>query len=157
MLSRPIIHNFFVQVSPTYSREVAGNPVIAPHLYKFHGILNGIDPDMWDPFNDKFLPVSSSESKSVIFLICCLISRESINKNESTWPFYIGPRPYLQMGYVGLFWIDLFISWVPLTLSKGKRKWDPQHKRESRKRCRQKKPRILAEIGSKSHLQQRAF
>ncbi|KAI3740949.1 hypothetical protein L2E82_31424 [Cichorium intybus] len=45
-------------VSPTYSREVAGNPVIAPHLYKFHGILNGIDPDMWDPFNDKFLPVS---------------------------------------------------------------------------------------------------
>ncbi|CAH1439980.1 unnamed protein product [Lactuca virosa] len=45
-------------VSPTYSREVAGNPVIAPHLHKFHGILNGIDPDMWDPFNDKFLPVS---------------------------------------------------------------------------------------------------
>lgn len=45
-------------VSPTYSREVAGNPVIAPHLYKFHGILNGIDPDMWDPLNDKFLPVS---------------------------------------------------------------------------------------------------
>ncbi|KAK1434486.1 hypothetical protein QVD17_00229 [Tagetes erecta] len=44
-------------VSPTYSREVADNPVISPHLYKFHGILNGIDPDIWDPFNDKFLPV----------------------------------------------------------------------------------------------------
>nr|GEV69856.1 starch synthase 3, chloroplastic/amyloplastic [Tanacetum cinerariifolium] len=45
-------------VSPTYAREVAGNPVISPHLYKFHGILNGIDPDIWDPFNDKCLPVS---------------------------------------------------------------------------------------------------
>ncbi|KAI9128166.1 hypothetical protein K1719_001159 [Acacia pycnantha] len=45
-------------VSPTYSREIAGNPAIAPHLQKFHGILNGIDPDIWDPYNDKFLPVS---------------------------------------------------------------------------------------------------
>ncbi|KAK4398942.1 Soluble starch synthase 3, chloroplastic/amyloplastic [Sesamum angolense] len=44
-------------VSPTYSQEVSGNPVIAPHLYKFHGILNGIDPDIWDPYNDKFIPV----------------------------------------------------------------------------------------------------
>ncbi|KAL8214719.1 hypothetical protein R6Q57_004168 [Mikania cordata] len=52
-------------VSPTYSREVAGNPVIAPHLYKFHGILNGIDPDIWDPFNDKFLPVSYTSENVV--------------------------------------------------------------------------------------------
>ncbi|KDP20743.1 hypothetical protein JCGZ_21214 [Jatropha curcas] len=44
-------------VSPTYSKEVAGNPAVAPYLYKFHGILNGIDPDMWDPYNDKFIPV----------------------------------------------------------------------------------------------------
>ncbi|KAK1375131.1 Starch synthase [Heracleum sosnowskyi] len=44
-------------VSPTYSQEVSGNPAIAPHLYKFHGILNGIDPDIWDPYNDKVLPV----------------------------------------------------------------------------------------------------
>ncbi|KAF7811169.1 starch synthase 3, chloroplastic/amyloplastic [Senna tora] len=44
-------------VSPTYSREVAGHSAIAPHLHKFHGILNGIDPDIWDPYNDKFLPV----------------------------------------------------------------------------------------------------
>ena len=47
-----------MQVSHTYSKEVAGNPAVAPHLYKFHGILNGIDPDMWDPYNDKFIPVS---------------------------------------------------------------------------------------------------
>ncbi|KAG7012367.1 Soluble starch synthase 3, chloroplastic/amyloplastic [Cucurbita argyrosperma subsp. argyrosperma] len=44
-------------VSPTYSKEVAGNPVIAPHLHKFHGIVNGIDPDIWDPYNDDFIPV----------------------------------------------------------------------------------------------------
>ncbi|KAH7836913.1 hypothetical protein Vadar_007344 [Vaccinium darrowii] len=45
-------------VSNTYSKEVSGNPVIAPYLYKFHGILNGIDPDIWDPYNDSFIPVS---------------------------------------------------------------------------------------------------
>ncbi|XP_078433725.1 starch synthase 3 isoform X2 [Wolffia australiana] len=44
-------------VSNTYAREVSGNPVISPHLYKFHGILNGIDPDIWDPYNDNFIPV----------------------------------------------------------------------------------------------------
>ncbi|KAM7264050.1 hypothetical protein ACFE04_001733 [Oxalis oulophora] len=44
-------------VSPNYANEVAKNPAIAPYLYKFHGILNGIDPDIWDPYNDKFIPV----------------------------------------------------------------------------------------------------
>ncbi|THU65148.1 hypothetical protein C4D60_Mb05t00610 [Musa balbisiana] len=44
-------------VSQTYSREVAGNPAISPHLHKFHGIVNGIDPDIWDPYNDQFIPV----------------------------------------------------------------------------------------------------
>lgn len=44
-------------VSPNYAMEVAGNPTISPHLYKFHGILNGIDPDIWDPYNDKFIPM----------------------------------------------------------------------------------------------------
>ncbi|CAN7040398.1 unnamed protein product [Brassica oleracea var. botrytis] len=44
-------------VSRTYAKEVAGNSVISPHLYKFHGIVNGIDPDIWDPYNDNFLPV----------------------------------------------------------------------------------------------------
>lgn len=53
-----------MQVSPTYSKEVAGNPVIAPHLHKFHGIVNGIDPDIWDPYNDDFIPVT------LLFVIC---------------------------------------------------------------------------------------
>ncbi|XP_047163123.1 starch synthase 3, chloroplastic/amyloplastic-like isoform X1 [Vigna umbellata] len=52
-------------VSPTYSREIAGNAVIAPHLPKFHGIINGIDPDIWDPYNDKFIPVSYSSENVV--------------------------------------------------------------------------------------------
>lgn len=46
-----------LKVSPTYAREVSGNPAIAPHWHKFHGILNGIDPDIWDPYTDPFLPV----------------------------------------------------------------------------------------------------
>lgn len=48
----------FLQVSPTYSREISGNPLVASHLRKFHGILNGIDPDIWDPYNDTYIPVS---------------------------------------------------------------------------------------------------
>ncbi|KAL5214378.1 hypothetical protein ABZP36_003530 [Zizania latifolia] len=44
-------------VSYTYSREVSGHGVIAPHYFKFHGIRNGIDPDIWDPYSDNFIPV----------------------------------------------------------------------------------------------------
>ncbi|CAH2038226.1 unnamed protein product [Thlaspi arvense] len=52
-----IICYYKKMVSPTYAKEVAGNSVISPHLYKFHGIINGIDPDIWDPYNDNFIPV----------------------------------------------------------------------------------------------------
>ncbi|XP_019439822.1 PREDICTED: starch synthase 3, chloroplastic/amyloplastic-like isoform X1 [Lupinus angustifolius] len=52
-------------VSPTYSREVAGHPAVAPHLPKFHGIINGIDPDIWDPYNDNFIPVSYTSENVV--------------------------------------------------------------------------------------------
>ncbi|XP_042519768.1 starch synthase 3, chloroplastic/amyloplastic-like [Macadamia integrifolia] len=52
-------------VSGTYSKEVSGNPAIAPHLHKFHGILNGIDPDIWDPYNDKFIPISYTSENVV--------------------------------------------------------------------------------------------
>jgi len=43
--------------SNTYSREVSGHSAIVPHLGKFYGILNGIDPDIWDPYSDNFIPV----------------------------------------------------------------------------------------------------
>ncbi|XP_020268803.1 starch synthase 3, chloroplastic/amyloplastic isoform X2 [Asparagus officinalis] len=52
-------------VSRTYSKEVSGNPAISPHLYKFHGILNGIDPDIWDPYNDNFIPVAYTSENVV--------------------------------------------------------------------------------------------
>lgn len=46
----------FTTVSPTYAFETGGSPVIAPHLLKFCGIRNGIDPELWDPENNLFLP-----------------------------------------------------------------------------------------------------
>ncbi|KAM1005164.1 hypothetical protein TB1_005253 [Malus domestica] len=52
-------------VSNTYAKEVSGNPAIAPHLYKFHGIINGIDQDIWDPYNDKFIPISYTSENVV--------------------------------------------------------------------------------------------
>ncbi|KAF6168146.1 hypothetical protein GIB67_011531 [Kingdonia uniflora] len=52
-------------VSHTYSKEVSKNPIIAPQLHKFHGILNGIDPDIWDPYNDKFIPIPYSSENVV--------------------------------------------------------------------------------------------
>ncbi|XP_075476740.1 soluble starch synthase 3, chloroplastic/amyloplastic-like isoform X3 [Primulina tabacum] len=52
-------------VSPTYAREISGNPSIASNIFKFHGILNGIDPDMWDPYNDKFIQVSYTSENVV--------------------------------------------------------------------------------------------
>lgn len=52
-------------VSYTYAQEVSGNPAIAPHRYKFHGILNGIDPDIWDPYNDPFIPMAYTKENVV--------------------------------------------------------------------------------------------
>ncbi|XP_009357455.2 LOW QUALITY PROTEIN: starch synthase 3, chloroplastic/amyloplastic [Pyrus x bretschneideri] len=52
-------------VSNTYAKEVSGNPAIASHLYKFHGIINGIDQDIWDPYNDKFIPISYTSENVV--------------------------------------------------------------------------------------------
>ncbi|KAK9830489.1 hypothetical protein WJX72_012015 [[Myrmecia] bisecta] len=43
-------------VSPTYAAEVSGHPAVAPHMAKFYGIINGIDQDIWDPEEDRFLP-----------------------------------------------------------------------------------------------------
>ncbi|XP_068323950.1 starch synthase 3, chloroplastic/amyloplastic-like [Pyrus communis] len=52
-------------VSNTYAKEVSGNPAIASHLYKFHGIINGIDQDIWDPYDDKFIPISYTSENVV--------------------------------------------------------------------------------------------
>jgi glycogen synthase len=64
--------NFFhsMQVSNTYSREVSGHGAIAPHLSKFFGILNGIDPEIWDPYNDNFIPVYCWSWSSTYILYC---------------------------------------------------------------------------------------
>jgi len=52
-------------VSPTYAREISGNGTIAPHLSKLYGIRNGIDPELWDPEHDPFLPMSYNHESSI--------------------------------------------------------------------------------------------
>lgn len=52
-------------VSYTYAQEVSGHPAIAAHQYKFHGILNGIDPDIWDPYTDPFIPMAYTKENVV--------------------------------------------------------------------------------------------
>lgn len=43
-------------VSPSYAQEVAGHPAVNSQLGKFHGVVNGIDVDIWNPETDMFLP-----------------------------------------------------------------------------------------------------
>jgi glycosyltransferase involved in cell wall biosynthesis len=43
-------------VSPSYAGEVSGHPAVNGNLHKFHGVRNGIDPELWDPETDQFLP-----------------------------------------------------------------------------------------------------
>uniref|UniRef100_A0A7S3R3Z4 starch synthase n=1 Tax=Dunaliella tertiolecta TaxID=3047 RepID=A0A7S3R3Z4_DUNTE len=45
----------FTTVSPTYAFETGGAGPIAAHSYKFSGIRNGIDPDLWDTESNMFL------------------------------------------------------------------------------------------------------
>jgi len=47
-------------VSPTYAREISGHGAVAAHLTKLYGIRNGIDPELWDPEDDPFLPMPYS-------------------------------------------------------------------------------------------------
>ncbi|MCO5594992.1 hypothetical protein L7F22_049029 [Adiantum nelumboides] len=52
-------------VSETYASEVSGNPAISAHRHKFSGIRNGIDLDIWDPYNDPFIPLSYTSENVV--------------------------------------------------------------------------------------------
>jgi starch synthase len=61
-----------LQVSNSYSREVSGHGAIAPHLGKFYGILNGIDPDIWDPYSDNFIPVNFLHTNFAFIIIYLL-------------------------------------------------------------------------------------
>ncbi|XP_024543721.1 starch synthase 3, chloroplastic/amyloplastic-like [Selaginella moellendorffii] len=57
--------NMATTVSHSYAQEVSGSPAIAPHRGKFHGIRNGIDLDIWDPFDDPYIPVSYTAEQVV--------------------------------------------------------------------------------------------
>jgi starch synthase len=52
-------------VSRTYAKEIAHEGCVNPNLHKLHGVVNGIDPDIWDPRNDKFLPQFFGEDEVI--------------------------------------------------------------------------------------------
>ena len=75
-------------VSRSYAQEISGHGSISHQLQKFHGVVNGIDPDIWDPANDKCLPVSYeidtvAEGKAACRAALC--SRSNIS-NKSDVP-----------------------------------------------------------------------
>ena len=49
-------------VSPSYAGEVSESSVIGDNGHKFTGIRNGIDPDIWDPETDGFVPLKYDAS-----------------------------------------------------------------------------------------------
>jgi len=55
----------FTTVSPTYAFEIGGHATVAAHNMKLRGIRNGIDPDIWDPETDMFLPLHYNSSNVV--------------------------------------------------------------------------------------------
>ena len=52
-------------VSRTYREEISDHESIRDNLPKFHGVVNGIDPDIWDPANDEFLPRVYDETEVI--------------------------------------------------------------------------------------------
>eukprot|EP00775_Hariotina_reticulata_P004294 gene4294-4546_t len=48
----------FTTVSPTYAFEVGSHPAVATNAFKFMGIRNGIDTELWSPTENRFLPMS---------------------------------------------------------------------------------------------------
>ena len=52
-------------VSPSYAGEVSGHPAVSGNLHKFHGVRNGIDPEIWNPATDNFIPMKY-DSDSVV-------------------------------------------------------------------------------------------
>ncbi len=52
--------------------QVSGHPAIAPHMAKFYGIRNGIDQDLWDPTEDRFLPRRATFCPSRVPWLACL-------------------------------------------------------------------------------------
>ena len=55
----------FTTVSPTYAFEIGGHGCVAAHNAKLRGIRNGIDPDIWDPETDMFLPMNYTSTNVV--------------------------------------------------------------------------------------------
>jgi len=65
-LSEAVFHSqMTTTVSRSYAGEVSGSPVVSGNLQKFYGVRNGIDPDIWDPEIDSFLPVKYNAENCV--------------------------------------------------------------------------------------------
>ena len=60
----PFTHSLLTSPSPSPPLP-GGSPVIASQTHKFVGIRNGIDPELWDPENNQWLPLPYSSNNVV--------------------------------------------------------------------------------------------
>lgn len=70
-------------VSPTYAREIQGgeqgcglNGLLSSRRYDLHGILNGVDPEVWNPTTDSIIPANYSIRSMTGKLKCKAILQE---------------------------------------------------------------------------------
>lgn len=80
-------------VSPTYAKEIQSEKfgagmegVLETRKEDIYGVLNGIDPDIWNPKTDKFIPHNYSKKNSSNKLKCKkeLLKEAGIEYDEST-------------------------------------------------------------------------
>ena len=66
--------------------QVSGHPAVAPHMTKFYGIRNGIDQDIWDPLEDRFLPRSAQGAPSTPGASTCITNNIATDTSPLSAP-----------------------------------------------------------------------
>jgi glycogen/starch synthases, ADP-glucose type len=121
MLKAGIVYSDAVTtVSPTYAREICTpafgygmDGLLLSRHYKLHGILNGIDPDVWNPATDPYLPAHYSVEQ--------IQPGKSLNKAALLQRFGVhNPAEHLAFPLLGMVsrlveqkGVDLVINAIP--------------------------------------------